>query len=470
MPRTLLLTAGTSIANGTAALRSYQAQASAWDDDTAELQKQIRERLQRFDLTSASGRVGASAELNILHRLPVNADDEVVLFTTDTADGRCCAEELKRVVETDLGVEVAKVERVPGLQVRDAKTLRNTGLTNLSRLLISYLDDPQRQYSGGCVLCPNGGFKGVVPFMTVLGMIFRAPVVYVFEFSEAVISLPPLPIGFAADLFDRAFPAMHWAYQEEVFDVNEFYRRIPGFNPEEARLFDSFLEITPDSDGSRLGSLTPLASVLAERELGVAPLLLSETALRDLTSLSPAERREVEPYLSKLRSALWRSQHRGATKKTSNLEFYPKGHTTTWRFGGFTESGVFHLCWFAQHSTYDRLIPQRDRQRGAFPLDEFKDYTPADESNSQPVVCDPYHSFSWLDLRSEIDELIARNEQLLTKETVAVQNATRMQKLLHESRRTIDELASAKRTLQDRLQQLEQQQESDDSSASLPME
>jgi len=470
MPRTLLLTAGTSIANGTAALRSYQARASAWDAAAAELQQQIRERLQTFDLTSESGRVRASAELNILHRLPVNADDEVVLFTTDTADGRCCAEELRRVIESDLGVVKVKVERVQGLQVRDATMLRSTGLANLSRLLISYLDDPQRQYSGGCVLCPNGGFKGVVPFMAVLGMIFRAPVVYVFEFAETVISLPPLPIGFAADLFDRAFPAMNWASEEVVFDVNEFYRRIPGFNPNEAPLFDSFLEITPDADGNRLASLTPLASVLAEREQGGAPLRLSETALRDLTNLSSAERREVEPYLFKLKSALWRSQHRGITKKTSNLEFYPRGNTTTWRFGGFTDSGVFHLCWFAQHNTYDRLIPQRDRQRGAFPVDGFTDYTPVDESNIQSDVGDPYHSLTWFDLRAEIEELNARNELLATKETVAVQNTNRMQKLLHESRRTIDELTSAKRALQDRLQQLEQQQESDDSSASVPME
>lgn len=470
MPRTLLLTTGTSIANGTAALRGYQARATAWDDDTADLRQQIRERLGTFDLTSESGRVPASAELNILHRLPVNPDDEVVLFSTDTAEGRCCSDELRRVIENDLGVEKVTVERVEGLQVRDPQTLKSTGLINLSRILIGYLDDPQRQYTGGCVLCPNGGFKGVVPFMAVLGMIFRTPVVYVFEFAETVISLPPLPIGFAADLFDRAFPAMNWASEEEVFDVNEFYRRIPGFNPdEEGPLFDSFLEITPDADRARLGSLSPLASVLAERESGGATVRLSETALRDLANLSPAERREVEPYLTKLKSALWRSQHRGTTKTTSDLEFYPRGHTT-WRFGGFTDSGVFHLCWFAQHNTYERLIPQRDRQKVAFPVDGFMDYTPADESKNQSEVVDPYHSLTWFDLREEVEELIARNQLLVTKETVALDNAGRMQKLLHESRRTIDALTIANRDLQDRLQQLEQQQEPDDSGAAVPLE
>lgn len=372
MARTLLLTTGTSIANGTAALASYQRRASDWEENTSELRQQIRDRLRAFDLSARDGRVRASAELNILERLPAQADDQVLLFATDTADGRACAEELARVAREAMAIEQIRVLRVQGLQVRDAETLRHTGLTNLIRLLIDHLADDQLRYEGGCVLCPNGGFKGVVPFMSVLGMIFRAPVVYVFEFAETLISLPPIPITFATDLFDRALPALAWARDVGVFQVGDFYRRIPDFTPEESRWFDSFLEISTDSADGRLASLSPLTSVLAERELSAGGLRLSPRAARDLENLSQSDRSEVVHHLSKLSSALWRSQHKD-TKPNSDLEFYPRGHNP-WRFAGFSSDSSFHLCWFDRHDTYLRLIRQADRQRAAYPIDSFTDY------------------------------------------------------------------------------------------------
>jgi putative CRISPR-associated protein (TIGR02619 family) len=373
MARTLLLTTGTSIANGTAALASYQRRASDWGEDTSELRQQIRDRLKTFDLSARAGRVSASAELNILERLPAQADDRVLLFATDTADGRACAEELARVAQEALAIDQIRVLRVQGLQVRDADTLRRTGLTNLLRLLIDHLADDQLRYQGGCVLCPNGGFKGVVPFMSVLGMIFRAPVVYVFEFSETLINLPPIPITFATDLFDRALPALAWAKDVGVFQVGDFYRRIPDISPEETSWFDSFLEISSDSADGRLAALSPLTSVLAERELSAGGLRISPRAKRDLDNLSQSDRSEVVHHLSKLSSALWRSQHKDM-KPNSDLEFYPRGHNP-WRFAGFSSDSSFHLCWFDRHDTYLRLIRQSDRQRAAFPIDSFTDYT-----------------------------------------------------------------------------------------------
>jgi hypothetical protein len=147
----------------------------------------------------------------------------------------------------------------------------------------------------------------VVPILTVLGMIFRAPIVYVFEFAETVISLPPLPIGFATDLLERALTALDWANDTGVFDVSEFHRRIPAFNTEEAPLFDSFLEITPDSGDRRLRTLSPLASVFIERETGGGSLRMSTPAQRDLESLSATDRRELEYHLAKVKSPLRRS-------------------------------------------------------------------------------------------------------------------------------------------------------------------
>lgn len=453
MPRTLLLTTGTSIAKGTEALKSFQPRATGWDDDASALADAIQTRLNGFDLATADGRVRASAELNILERLPASPDDEVILFATDTADGRCSAEALKTLIQEHFGIRSVTLERVAGLQVRDAQRLRTVGLVNFTRRLIHYLDDPQRRYGGGCILCPNGGFKGVLPFMTALGMIFRAPVVYVFEFSDAVVTLPPLPIGIASDLLDRAMPALEWGANEGVFAPEAFYRLVPGFTSTEEEWFGSFLEITPDTQGQHLASLSPLALALAEKEaFGSGSLRLSEHAERDLNRLTGPDRREVENHLRKLTSPLWRSQHRD-TKHTNDLDFFPRGHNP-WRFGGFVEAGVFHLCWFARHDEYERLLPLPTSQRAAFVTANFAEYQPQDHPDGTDIPPED-ESLTWHELRLQRDS--ARSEAESRKEDVTT--------LRQELRRKNDALAKAQSEIADLRRQIKRKEKQSASKA-----
>ncbi|WP_127803935.1 putative CRISPR-associated protein [Hydrogenophaga sp. NH-16] len=412
MPRTLLCTTGTSIAQGCGALRELQARPTSWDDDVPLLAQQIQQRLDALDLASEGGRIRASAELNALHRLGLRVDDEVVLFATDTADGRCCAQALRAALTSrhiGLAAGAVQVERVPGLQVFDADHLRREGLTHLTRRMIAYLDDPQRRHGGGCVLCPNGGFKGVVPFVTLAGMIFRAPVVYVFEFSDALITLPPLPLGLATDLFERALPALRWARAQGVFGLQPFFQRIAGFQEDERELFNGFLEV--EADGA-LATLSPLADVLTQREGDEqSEVRVSPLAAELITKLDGPALREFHDHLRKVASPLWRSQH-GDTKVNSDLEFYPRGHNP-WRLAGFVQDGLFNLCWFAwQKGDYLRSIPMPERQRAAFASAEFRPYMvpqPRSAKADQPPA-DADADLSWLDLRYQRDALRAELE------------------------------------------------------------
>ena len=437
--RTLLCTTGTSIAQGCKALIDFQKRASTWDEPTPELTAQIRERLNGLDLTTEAGRVRASAELNALQRLPADSGDEVVLLTTDTADGRACAEAVREVLIEQFEISRVAIERIEGLQVRDSDLLRREGLANLTRKLVHYLDDPQRRHGGGCVLCPNGGFKGVVPFLTILGMIYRAPVVYVFEFAETLIKLPPLPIGFATDLFERAMPALRWAANEGVFDPEVFYRLIPGFARDEQEWFDSFLEVVPDASGQPLASLSPLAEVLAQREGGPhAELMLSSQARADFAKLSGPDRRDVVTHLRKLTSPLWRSQHRD-TKYNNDLDFFPRGHNP-WRFAGFTKEGKFHLCWFARHAEYERRLPLPTSQQAAFKAGDFAVFESFEMPEISDVECDittdADHGKTWQEIRAE------RNESLASLSQIS-QKLDRTRKELHEANEKIHRLKQA---------------------------
>ena len=455
MSRTILCSTGTSIAQGCQALSAFQNRASDWAEDTTELGEQIVQRLKKLDLGSEQGRVRASAELNALHRLAAGGDDEVVLFTTDTADGHSCAKAVASVLEKEFRVARTRIERIEGLQVRDSDLLKRVGLVSLTRRLIHYLDDPQRRYGGGCVLNTNGGFKGLVPFFSILGMIFRAPVVYVFEFAECLISLPPLPVGFATDLFDRALPAIRWADTVQQFDPEEFYRRIPGLQDGEREWFASFLEVV-GLDGQNVGSLSPLAQVLSQRECGPAAVLsVSRLALSDMSALAVRDISEVHDHLRKLSSPLWRSQHR-ATKHTNDLEFFPKGQNP-WRFAGYSTEDGFRLCWFARHDAYDRLMSQRDRQRAAFPDSEFAPFTVPEAISASPVVAesDPDFQSNWHELRSALMDLRSEASELRVVSQERLDTLIRERKELSGEREALRRQAAQNSKLQQQIGNLE---------------
>ncbi|MEI8044635.1 MAG: putative CRISPR-associated protein [Verrucomicrobiota bacterium] len=303
MSRTIVCTTGTSIAAGCPELGRFHKQASDWGDDISELNREIADRLTRYDLTTMDGRIAASAELNSLERLRVAEGDEVVLLATDTADGHACAEMLSRTIQQVWRGVRTTVERIEGLQVRDAKRLREAGLTRFLQVVLRYVDDPQRRHGGGVVLNPTGGFKGVVPFLTVIGMLFRVKTVYVFEFSEALIELPPLPVGFDLHLFQRARPALAALRKEGVMPEDRFCKLIPGFQEEERAYFHSLLEV----DGTNV-TLSPLAFTLTEMEqAGRKTLWLSPQAQGKLEALRGTDRARLEEVLTRFTNPIWRA-------------------------------------------------------------------------------------------------------------------------------------------------------------------
>jgi len=107
MSTTYLCTTGTSIAQGTPSLREYQQRETTWDEPADDLAADIRERLASLDLSDAEARRRASAEINSLNRMGLNAEDRVILFVTDTADGRVCAEAVA-------GILRARIEQMDG--------------------------------------------------------------------------------------------------------------------------------------------------------------------------------------------------------------------------------------------------------------------------------------------------------------------------------------------------------------------
>ena len=251
-----------------------------------------------------------------------------------------------------------KIRRVPQLQLRDVERFKNEGLPHLFEIVQEYLRDPQRKYEGGVVLNPTGGFKGVVPFISLLGMLYGASVVYGSRASQQLVSLPPIPITHDRQIFEQAKEALAWAERQGVFKCEEFLGRVSGLVAGEEERFSAFLEITPDGEAA----LSPLAKVLVQKERDeYGEVLLSPIAADKLRAMIGPQKSAALAWLQRTGSATWRAGN-GHAFHGSDLNVFGEKKKPI-RVAGFCKDKKFYLCqfYFDDHVTYDRELANFQR-------------------------------------------------------------------------------------------------------------
>jgi len=434
MPRTIICTAGTSIAKDCPALAVANEACSHWDEDPPGFARQIESRLAGFKLSGLAAPTDLSTEVNSLLLLDCGADDEVVLLAADDAVGRICAEHLESVIPTVFGMpfDLCKVIHVPGLHMRDATRFRREGLPNLIEKLLVYLRDPQRRYARRIVLNPTGGFKGVVPFLTVLGMLYGARVAYVSRSSHQLVSLPPLPLTYDREVFERAREALAWAERQAVFRSEQFFGRITAYDADEHELFEGFLET--DAEGN--STLSPLAMVLLEKDReGSGRVLLTPAAMAKLDKLKGTDRARALDLLRRAGSPQWRDRwyHRFAT---TELDVFG-GKALAFRVAGFLRGPDFHVCefFYQDHDTY--LGALHNTRRSQYPRDE--DFVPIPAAPEGPTGTDELDE-PWSTLLAERDSLKEVVAQITQQRDAAGRQIGEAGKDAERLRRRIGEL------------------------------
>lgn len=142
-------------------------------------------------------------------------DVKIRLLATDTVPSRLAAELImgQTILHPKTGERVPiefypKRDVIKGLRVDDAKVFQKDGLHNFIRRFIGL----NKQY-GPLILNATGGYKGLIPYLTLIGQIHKVPVIYKFEDSEALITIPQLPINFDSELAVE--------YGDQLCDVKE---------------------------------------------------------------------------------------------------------------------------------------------------------------------------------------------------------------------------------------------------------
>jgi putative CRISPR-associated protein (TIGR02619 family) len=188
MKRLIICTGGTSIGP-----TAFKERVIYVPSDTFRLR--VRERLRTLRSTSPETfNSDASAELNVLGKLDCSSRDDVLVLATDTEDGVACAEMLVETAIKEFGCR-ADFKSVGGLQVKDARAFRQSGIRNLFKAMDDALTDAERRGLKPLINI-NGGFKSILPLVALYGTLRGIPCHYGYEQSQALITLPPLPLTF----------------------------------------------------------------------------------------------------------------------------------------------------------------------------------------------------------------------------------------------------------------------------------
>ena len=248
------------------------------------MNKILEDRVEHLCSLSEREREACSAELKSCARIIASARDSrparLILIATDTPEGAFAAELHRRVFERLGAFDQVEILRPSGLQVRDAQTFRREGLPEYVRAVYQALETcPQDTYEW--IFNPTGGFKGLVPYLTIMAMISGARMAYIFEWSDQLIELPAFPVTFDDDIVQQAMAPLAAAVTNDSVSQAEIEAAIGC--PLRGSVFDPLFQ---HYDGDEY-----MASALGEilhARLGMRRDVHTSSAARaDLAALTP---------------------------------------------------------------------------------------------------------------------------------------------------------------------------------------
>lgn len=210
-----------------------------------------------------------SAETSSLFKIVEELKEpvDVYLLATDTILSPVCAEMIKKWFV----IQQTKKERknieyinaihyeansryiIKGLQVKNKDEFQREGLTNLYNRLHEIAENGL--YWGNCIINITGGYKALIPFVSIIAQINNIPVHYTFQEKHDekfdLLSIPGLPINLDYDLFEK--------YWESISVVSEEGRYIENF-----KFQQDLINILEPSEGSSQ-MLTMLGYALWEK-------------------------------------------------------------------------------------------------------------------------------------------------------------------------------------------------------------
>jgi putative CRISPR-associated protein (TIGR02619 family) len=311
--------------------------------------RRLRETFAAYSMADDQAlRRNLSAEVHSLARMGLAATDTVVLYSSETPDGQACAHAVAGYLATQCPGVQCKVTVIDGLQVQDASAFRIRGVLNFTQAVLREID---ANGPAQCVLNPTGGFKSLVPYTVLIGMIRGVPAKYIFEQSTALIPLPVMPVEFARERIEPIRPLLERIQAESAIPRTDLDVALPYAEREAlASLFEDL--------GDGHVSLSPVGFLVWEELARPSALVpyLSRRAMDDLQAVRKIEGCKPDDYLARVahsREQLDRGRHEPWSNALSWLK--PGPHTRD-RYLVSVEGWRLLVWRMTDHAEYDTLL------------------------------------------------------------------------------------------------------------------
>ena len=356
MRKVIISTVGTSILNGYQGGNSITSSFEAYKfeiDAGKFIENKINEN--RHDYSKIS------AEINSLNKIGVDKNDILVFLSTETEDGQFCCKQVECFCKNGFGAECF-CYKIPGLQVENAKLFEKTGLANYVEKVLEIWD----RYQGyKIIINPTGGFKAVVPYTTLIGLVFGLPIYYIFERSNQLIKMPGVPINFDHRVLGMLSPVID-RIKDDYIELKDFMQHT-GLGYKE---FDKLQGAIVQEDN--MITLSPIGNLLYRRYLytNEYKVVWSQEVYRKKQS-GRYDWGKLSSIFEKMKNPIHLNSklHNEVKGKNIDCNCY-KGGNTSERVFYYIEDKIIKVCDIYLHDEYEEVLKTGKVLRRNYVFDE----------------------------------------------------------------------------------------------------
>lgn len=173
-----------------------------------------------------NGNPKASAEIESLIQIKdhYGEDIDVQFICSDTLLSKLAADLITDNFSHP-GIKIEKSHIIEDLVVNDSVKFQESGLGKLMEKLLDLVSSKSGKDIGmECSLNITGGYKGVIPFLTLFGQMQRLDMFYTYEDTGHLIRIPQLPVNFDASIAEKYYESMIDPVIRDDEMISEMYK------------------------------------------------------------------------------------------------------------------------------------------------------------------------------------------------------------------------------------------------------
>lgn len=159
----------------------------------------------------------ASAEIQSIHQILLHTKWQGIKFrlhllATDSQTSPLAGKIIAAYFKENPRIGSVIVQKIDKLQINQSDKFRDNGIQSLINYIHSEknktlrINNKNQKIEG--LLNITSGYKGITPILTIVGQLLSIPLVYLYERSDNLIEIPPLPLSFnwtQLELFQYCF-------------------------------------------------------------------------------------------------------------------------------------------------------------------------------------------------------------------------------------------------------------------------